>query len=290
MGTYLSSPLSGKEVASGACESMGLRWGVCSMQGWRVSMEDAHLVLYAKRVGGASAANAAGGPCYASPREGAPLEVAGVQQQQQKDELSPLGPRLSAGGAQQQLLSQLLLGSGSGPGLGVGSQRGSDGCYVFLPAEVEMQKDEVGGVSSSAVAAPATAAAAAAEDGGDAADGEAAEAIEGDAAATPSGKKTNKVGRVVRRQFTLRRRGTPAATETDAAEAAGAGCSGAALGTAASAGLPPASVGRGGPSGQEAVGGHSAWGLGTPSSQTVQHADLCIFAVFDGHGGAHVSR
>ncbi|CDJ35786.1 protein phosphatase 2C, putative [Eimeria mitis] len=289
MGTYLSSPLSGKEVASGACESMGLRWGVCSMQGWRVSMEDAHLVLYAKRVGNASTANASGAPSYSSPREGGPPSDAAVVQQQhrqQKDDLSPHGPRLSAVGMHQQLLSQLLLGSGSG----LGPQRGTDGCYVFLPAEVEMQKDDV-------VAAAAPAAGGAAEDGGDGADMEAAEPAEGDAAATPSSKKTNRVGRAVRRQFTLRRRGTSTASETDAAETAGAaaaagiaGAAAAAPTAAAAAGFSPASQVRGAPSGTEAPGGPFAAGPVASSGQTVQHADLCIFAVFDGHGGAHVSR
>lgn len=284
MGTYLSSPLSGKEVASGACESMGLRWGVCSMQGWRVSMEDAHLVLYAKRVGSPSAASTGGAPPYASPRDGALPDTAGAQHQKQKDELSPLGPRLPAGGVQQHLLSQLLLGSGSGPGLGAGPslQRSTDSCYVFLPTEVELHKDEIGGLSSSAAAGPVTAASAAADDGGDAADVEAGESAEGDAVATPSSKKT-KVGRVVRRQFTLRRRGTSTVSETDAADASAVGAA-AAPSAAAGAGPPAVSQARGGPAGQEAVGTVSS------PSQTVQHADLCIFAVFDGHGGAHVSR
>ncbi|PHJ18314.1 protein phosphatase 2c domain-containing protein, partial [Cystoisospora suis] len=35
-------------TTSGTCTSLNLRWSTCSMQGWRVSMEDAHLVLYAK--------------------------------------------------------------------------------------------------------------------------------------------------------------------------------------------------------------------------------------------------
>lgn len=54
MGAYLSSPLVTKEVASGGVESLGLRWALCSMQGWRISMEDAHVVLYAKRQTGSS--------------------------------------------------------------------------------------------------------------------------------------------------------------------------------------------------------------------------------------------
>ncbi|KEP60501.1 UNVERIFIED_CONTAM: protein phosphatase 2C domain-containing protein [Hammondia hammondi] len=48
MGAYLSAADSSKETTSGVCTAMNLRWSTCSMQGWRVSMEDSHLVLYAK--------------------------------------------------------------------------------------------------------------------------------------------------------------------------------------------------------------------------------------------------
>ncbi|PFH36826.1 hypothetical protein BESB_050180 [Besnoitia besnoiti] len=48
MGAYLSAPDSSKVTTSGACTALNLRWSTCSMQGWRVSMEDSHLVLYAK--------------------------------------------------------------------------------------------------------------------------------------------------------------------------------------------------------------------------------------------------
>jgi serine/threonine protein phosphatase PrpC len=41
MGTYLSTPVTDKNVEAG--ESPRLAWGVVDMQGWRKSMEDAHV-------------------------------------------------------------------------------------------------------------------------------------------------------------------------------------------------------------------------------------------------------
>jgi serine/threonine protein phosphatase PrpC len=41
MGTYLSTPVTDKNVESG--ESSRVAWGVVDMQGWRKSMEDAHV-------------------------------------------------------------------------------------------------------------------------------------------------------------------------------------------------------------------------------------------------------
>ena len=43
MGTYLSTPNTEKSGEDGVGE--GIRWGVSSMQGWRIGMEDAHITL-----------------------------------------------------------------------------------------------------------------------------------------------------------------------------------------------------------------------------------------------------
>lgn len=43
MGAYLSSPITDKEVFEGSSEGSGLRYGGSAMQGWRRTMEDAHL-------------------------------------------------------------------------------------------------------------------------------------------------------------------------------------------------------------------------------------------------------
>ena len=46
MGTYLSTPIKDKNEESGEslqCPTVPLAWGVVDMQGWRKSMEDAHL-------------------------------------------------------------------------------------------------------------------------------------------------------------------------------------------------------------------------------------------------------
>ena len=41
MGSHLQKPKTEKEISSG--DGNGLKWGCCGMQGWRTSMEDAHI-------------------------------------------------------------------------------------------------------------------------------------------------------------------------------------------------------------------------------------------------------
>jgi hypothetical protein len=41
MGAYLDNPIKDKNPESG--HNNMCSWGVCSMQGWRVNMEDAHI-------------------------------------------------------------------------------------------------------------------------------------------------------------------------------------------------------------------------------------------------------
>lgn len=45
MGQVLSAPVTSKDSSDGSAPDKGLSWGVSCMQGWRVSMEDAHLSL-----------------------------------------------------------------------------------------------------------------------------------------------------------------------------------------------------------------------------------------------------
>lgn len=45
MGQVLAAPVTTKETSDGCAAEKGLSWGVSCMQGWRVSMEDAHLAL-----------------------------------------------------------------------------------------------------------------------------------------------------------------------------------------------------------------------------------------------------
>ena len=41
MGSHLQKPKTEKEISSG--DGDGFKWGCCGMQGWRTSMEDAHI-------------------------------------------------------------------------------------------------------------------------------------------------------------------------------------------------------------------------------------------------------
>lgn len=41
MGSHLQKPKTEKEISSG--DGNGFKWGCCGMQGWRTSMEDAHI-------------------------------------------------------------------------------------------------------------------------------------------------------------------------------------------------------------------------------------------------------
>jgi protein phosphatase 1G len=45
MGNVLQQPVTSKESGHGAAEAKGVAWGHSCMQGWRVSMEDAHLAV-----------------------------------------------------------------------------------------------------------------------------------------------------------------------------------------------------------------------------------------------------
>lgn len=45
MGQILTTPVTAKDSGDGAAPAKGLRWGYSCMQGWRVSMEDAHFAL-----------------------------------------------------------------------------------------------------------------------------------------------------------------------------------------------------------------------------------------------------
>lgn len=45
MGSALQHPVTAKESEDGSCVEKGLAWGACSMQGWRISMEDAHFAI-----------------------------------------------------------------------------------------------------------------------------------------------------------------------------------------------------------------------------------------------------
>ena len=241
-------------------------------------MEDAHIVLYARKITAAPATAAAGGGHPPGPL----LEAGGPQhQQQQLDDLGSHGRRLSVAGGQH-LLSQLLLGIG-GP-----SQRVNEG-YIFLPAEGNGLNN--GREANAPHAAPAQARTAAAQaaggEGEDAVD--AADADTGEAEAeglTPTNKKSMKVTKSVLRQFSRRRRSQAAAAHPE--------------GEAGEAGAPPGSP-RGAPGGgggraggslacRETSTGGAVAGEGGPQGAGCQQADLCIFAVFDGHGGAHVSR
>ncbi|XP_026193261.1 protein phosphatase 1G [Cyclospora cayetanensis] len=254
MGTYLSSPLSGKHVAAGSCEAMGLRWGLCSMQGWRISMEDAHLVLYAKRIAATPAASAAASP--AGQPSAAPSGATGPSlavtdgsdpdNSQHCDENSAHGRRLVVGGGQH-YLSHLLLGMGAGH-----SPKLTEG-YVFLPSTAaEDSRDEAHcehSSSGAAAAAPFCGSPEVADCSDEAPEGkgllgDAAEGGEG--ATTATHKKGNRGPKSMLRQFSIRRKAHPVCATSSEAE--------------------------------------------PPEGSLLSQADLCIFSVFDGHGGAHVSR
>ncbi|KAL8449934.1 hypothetical protein Emag_003495 [Eimeria magna] len=290
MGAYLSSPLSAKETAAGACSAMDLRWGVCSMQGWRVSMEDAHLVLYAKRIGAAAAAP--GTKTHHAGQHSHPQQQLQQQQQQQQqheeggDGPAGHGKRPSVGSGGPHLLSQLVLNLAGG---GASHKALFEG-YRFLPVDCEQPL--------SPGHDPSAAAAAADDDGGPellaeggAPSTEAPEA-EGEGAAAPANRKGSKITKTVLRQFSRRRR-APAAPAAAAAPAATAAAAAPheqeAEGESTGAGAQ-GPQGMGAPCDAAAVAAAISSSKGAVQTQASQQADLCIFAVFDGHGGAHVSR
>ncbi|KAL8426113.1 hypothetical protein Efla_000105 [Eimeria flavescens] len=295
MGAYLSSPLSSKEVASGGCPLMGLRWGVCSMQGWRIAMEDAHLVLYAKRSGppAAGAAAAAAGAAGKKPHAARLHPQLQQQQEEEEEEEEDAGEEETANRSRrptnsstgQHLVPHFVLGL-TGGGRPFHRQH-NEGFYVFLPvAEKEGTLPAFPSDAAAAAPLPPTSAAAAAageeEAAGDSGETGAGEAAEGEGAGsgqTAHNRKTSKLSKSVLRQFGRRKRAPPAA----AAAAGGAACSNEAEaqgeGPPQSPPLDAAAV---------AAGIHS--NKGTLSLQADSQPDLCIFAVFDGHGGAHVSR
>jgi hypothetical protein len=43
MGAYLATPVTAKESSDGRSSGGAIRWGASSMQGWRKTMEDAHV-------------------------------------------------------------------------------------------------------------------------------------------------------------------------------------------------------------------------------------------------------
>ena len=277
MGTYLSSPLSAKEVASGSCESMGLRWGVCSMQGWRVSMEDAHLVLYARKQPAAPAATAIGCTPTASANKGA--------DPQQHQSASPADPlrRISISNGQE-LLSHLF------QEVGATFQRPADS-YVFVPAEDGGFPEEagfaqkVGGSTPTPLSAAAAAASSAAPGEDDTADLLEGGSGELDATnATPTNRKGLKVRKAVLRQFSRRRKGSNITAQS---EGEGVDSCTSASPLASPAGRqPPGSRRRA----ASVKGPVTRVAEGTGQGIALQQADLCVFAVFDGHGGAHVAR
>ncbi|OEH78617.1 protein phosphatase [Cyclospora cayetanensis] len=235
-------------------------------------MEDAHLVLYAKRIAATPAASAAASP--AGQPSAAPSGATGPSlavtdgsdpdNSQHCDENSAHGRRLVVGGGQH-YLSHLLLGMGAGH-----SPKLTEG-YVFLPSTAaEDSRDEAHcehSSSGAAAAAPFCGSPEVADCSDEAPEGkgllgDAAEGGEG--ATTATHKKGNRGPKSMLRQFSIRRKAHPVCATSSEAEP------------------PEGSVG---PPGRD-----SAASLDTSDIQLLSQADLCIFSVFDGHGGAHVSR
>ncbi|KAL8274400.1 hypothetical protein Esti_001722 [Eimeria stiedai] len=260
---------------------MDLRWGVCSMQGWRVSMEDAHLVLYAKRIGAAAAA--AGSKTHHAQQQ---------QQQQQHEEggegVAAQGMRPSVGGPH--LLSQLM-SNFAGGGF---SHRPLVG-YRFLPVDCEQPLYSGHDLPAAAASSLRAAAAGGVDDDGGAellVEGPGTEApeAEGEGPAAAANKKGSKITKSVLRQFS-RRRKAPATAAATAASATPHEQEAQGESTGSGGGGPLGGPqGMGAPCDAAAVAAAFSSSKGAVQTQASQQADLCIFAVFDGHGGAHVSR